>query len=60
MCVFCPDVEDVLYQLCDTEDSSDEVVEERYIQVTRKQASQVTHTLSYSFKILQYTCENPY
>ncbi|KAM9346861.1 KAT8 regulatory NSL complex subunit 1-like protein [Symphorus nematophorus] len=31
--------EDVLYQLCDTEDSSDEVLES-YTQVTRKQASQ--------------------
>ncbi|XP_019123604.2 KAT8 regulatory NSL complex subunit 1-like protein isoform X4 [Larimichthys crocea] len=34
------DEEDVLYQLCDTEDSSDEVLEESYTQVTRKQASQ--------------------
>ncbi|XP_044073599.1 KAT8 regulatory NSL complex subunit 1-like protein isoform X2 [Siniperca chuatsi] len=34
------DKEDVLYQLCDPEDSSDGVLEESYTQVSRKQASQ--------------------
>ncbi|XP_073330082.1 KAT8 regulatory NSL complex subunit 1-like protein isoform X2 [Pagrus major] len=32
--------EDVLYQLCDTEDSSDEVLEDSYTQITSKRASQ--------------------
>ncbi|XP_070832606.1 KAT8 regulatory NSL complex subunit 1-like protein isoform X1 [Chaetodon trifascialis] len=32
--------EDALYQLCDTEDSSDEVLEESFSQVTRKQTPQ--------------------
>ncbi|XP_067459400.1 KAT8 regulatory NSL complex subunit 1-like protein isoform X1 [Thunnus thynnus] len=34
------DEADVLYQLCDPDESSDEVLEESYIQVSRKQASQ--------------------
>uniref|UniRef100_UPI0037E8585B KAT8 regulatory NSL complex subunit 1-like protein n=1 Tax=Semicossyphus pulcher TaxID=241346 RepID=UPI0037E8585B len=34
------DEEDVLYQLCDPEDSSDEVMEDSYIQVSHKQATQ--------------------
>nr|XP_046260913.1 KAT8 regulatory NSL complex subunit 1-like protein isoform X2 [Scatophagus argus] len=34
------DEEDALYQLCDTEDSSDEVLEQSYTHGTRKQASQ--------------------
>ncbi|XP_051259897.1 KAT8 regulatory NSL complex subunit 1-like protein [Dicentrarchus labrax] len=34
------DKEDVLYQFCDTEDSSEEVLEESFTQVSRKQASQ--------------------
>ncbi|XP_041807140.1 KAT8 regulatory NSL complex subunit 1-like protein isoform X2 [Chelmon rostratus] len=38
--------EDVLYQLCDTENSSDEVLEESYSQVTRKQTSQLGHLSS--------------
>lgn len=37
-----PGEEDVLYQLCDTEDSSDEVLEQSDTKVTCKQASQVT------------------
>lgn len=42
VCVLYPDEEDVLYQLGDP-DSSDEVLEESYTQVSRKPASQVTH-----------------
>lgn len=34
---------DVLYRLCDTEGSSDEMLEQRYTQGPRKQASRVTH-----------------
>ncbi|GLD59955.1 KAT8 regulatory NSL complex subunit 1-like protein [Lates japonicus] len=34
------DEEDVLYRLCELEESSDEVLEESYTQVSRKQASQ--------------------
>lgn len=45
VCVLYPGEEDVLYQLCDTENSSDEVLEESYSQVTRKQTSQVIHLL---------------
>lgn len=42
VCVWYQGEEDVLYQLCDTEDSSDEVLEQSYTKVTSKQASQVT------------------
>ncbi len=52
VCVLYPDEEDVLYQLSDPGDSSDEVLEESYTQVSRKQASQVTHTHTHTF----WTC----
>lgn len=45
VCMLYLDEGDVLYQLCDPEESSDEVLEESYTQVSRKQASQVIHTL---------------
>lgn len=43
-CVLYPD-KDVLYQLCDTEDSLDEFQEQRYTKVPPRQSPQVTHTL---------------
>lgn len=59
MCVLYPDEEDVLYQLCDTEDSSDEVLEESYTQVTRKQASQVTHTTCTEHPLIHSNAQTP-
>lgn len=41
---FNADEEDVLYQLCDPEESSDDVLEETCTRVSRKQASQVKRT----------------
>lgn len=47
-CVLYPD-KDVLYQLCDTEDSLDEFQEQRYTKVPPRQSPQVTHTEADAF-----------
>lgn len=59
VCVFVYlDEEDVLYRLCELEESSDDVLEESYTQVSRKQASQVTNTSFYFYTIYAnwFTC----
>lgn len=47
VCVLYTDEEDLLYQLCDTEDGSDEVLEQSGTEVSHKQTTQVTHTHFY-------------
>lgn len=40
--------EDVLYQLCDTEESSEEFMEQKYTKVPPRQTPQVTHNHVYA------------
>lgn len=45
--MLCLDEEDFLYQLCDTEDGSDEVLEQSGTEVSHKRTTQVSHTHFY-------------